>query len=141
MVEARPGRSAIFVGHVENGEPFPFEVWVNATDQPRGRGALAQTLSMDMRAQDKAWLKMKLEILARTAGDDAFDCPMPPDGEARRVPSLVAAFARLVRSRVDELGAFSRADGNSPVLDALYAKKEPKTGTDGTMSWTVDVHN
>jgi ribonucleoside-diphosphate reductase alpha chain len=141
MVESPLGQFGIFVGHVENGEPFPFEVWVNGTEQPRGLGAVAKTLSMDMRAQDKAWLKMKLEILARTAGDDAFDCPMPPDGEARRVPSLVAAFARIVRYRVDELGAFSRADGNSPVLDALYAKKEPKTGTDGTMSWTVDVHN
>ncbi len=141
MVESPFGQFAIFVGHVENGEPFPFEVWVNGTEQPRGLGAVAKTLSMDMRAQDKAWLKMKLEILARTAGDDAFDCPMPPDGELRRVPSLVAAFARIVRYRVDELGAFSKADGRSPVLEALFAKKEPKTGTDGTMSWTVDVHN
>ena len=120
---------------------IPFEVWVNGTEQPRGLGAVAKTLSMDMRAQDKAWLKMKLDILARTAGDDAFDCPMPPDGEVRRVPSLVAAFARIVRYRVDQLGAFSKADGRSPVLEALFAKKEPKTGTDGTMSWTVDVHN
>jgi len=141
MIEYPVGPFAIFVGHVENGEPFPFEVWVNGTEQPRGLGAVAKTLSMDMRAQDKAWLKMKLEILARTAGDDAFDCPMPPDGELRRVPSLVAAFARIVRYRVDELGAFSKADGRSPVLEALFAKKEPKTGTDGTMSWTVDVHN
>jgi ribonucleoside-diphosphate reductase alpha chain len=141
MVESPFGQFAIFVGHVENGEPFPFEVWVNGTEQPRGLGAVAKTLSMDMRAQDKAWLKMKLEILARTAGDDAFDCPMPPDGEVRRVPSLVAAFARIVRYRVDQLGAFSKADGRSPVLEALFAKKEPKTGTDGTMSWTVDVHN
>jgi ribonucleoside-diphosphate reductase alpha chain len=141
MVESPFGQFAIFVGHVENGEPFPFEVWINGTEQPRGLGAVAKTLSMDMRAQDKAWLKMKLEILARTAGDDAFDCPMPPDGEVRRVPSLVAAFARIVRYRVDQLGAFAKPDGRSPVLDALFAKKEPKTGTDGTMSWTVDVHN
>ncbi|HSE01622.1 MAG TPA: adenosylcobalamin-dependent ribonucleoside-diphosphate reductase [Burkholderiales bacterium] len=141
MVESPFGQFAIFVGHVENGEPFPFEVWVNGTEQPRGLGAVAKTLSMDMRAQDKAWLKMKLEILARTAGDDAFDCAMPPDGESRRVPSLVAAFARIVRYRVDQLGAFSRVDGRSPVLEALFAKKEPKTGTDGTMSWTVDVLN
>ncbi len=27
------------------------------------------------------------------------------------------------------------------MLDALFAKKEPKTGTDGTMSWTVDISN
>ena len=141
MVESPFGRFAIFVGHVGNGEPFPFEVWVNGTEQPRGLGAVAKTLSMDMRAQDKAWLKLKLEILARTAGDDAFDCPMPPDGELRRMPSLVAAFARIVRYRVDELGAFSKLDGGSPVLEALFARKEPKTGTDGTMSWTVDVLN
>jgi len=141
MVESPFGQFAIFVGHVENGDPHPFEVWVNGAEQPRGLGAVAKTLSMDMRAQDKAWLKMKLEILARTAGDDAFNCPMPPDGELRRVPSLVAAFARIVRYRVDELGAFSKTDGRSPVLEALFAKKEPKTGTDGTMSWTVDVHN
>jgi ribonucleoside-diphosphate reductase alpha chain len=141
MVEAPTGQFAIFVGHVENGDPHPFEVWVNGAEQPRGLGAVAKTLSMDMRAQDKAWLRMKLDILARTAGDDAFDCPMPPDGEVRRMPSVVAAFARIVRYRVDELGAFAKHDGASPVLEALFAKKEPKTGTDGTMSWTVDVHN
>jgi ribonucleoside-diphosphate reductase alpha chain len=141
MVESPWGEFAIFVGHVENGEPFPFEVWVNGAEQPRGLGAVAKTLSMDMRAQDPAWLRMKLDILARTAGDDAFECPMPPDGEPQRVPSMVAAFARIVRYRVDALGAFARSDGKSPVLDALFARKEPKTGTDGTMSWTVDVLN
>jgi ribonucleoside-diphosphate reductase alpha chain len=142
MVEAPTGQFAIFVGHVENGGgPHPFEVWVNGAEQPRGLGAVAKTLSMDMRAQDTAWLRMKLDILARTAGDDAFDCPMPPGGELRRVPSVAAAFARIVRYRVDELGALAKHDGVSPVLEALFAKKEPKTGTDGTMSWTVDVHN
>jgi len=141
MVESPFGQFAIFVGHVENADPHPFEVWVNGAEQPRGLGAVAKTLSMDMRAQDRAWLRMKLEILARTAGDDAFDCPMPPYGELQRVPSLVAAFARIVRYRVDELGALARRDGPSPVLDALFAKKEPKTGTGGTLSWTADVHN
>jgi len=141
MVEAPTGQFAIFIGHVENGGPHPFEVWVNGAEQPRGLGAVAKTLSMDMRAQDTAWLRMKLDILARTAGDDAFDCPMPPAGELRRMPSVVAAFARIVRYRVDELGALAKRDGVSPVLEALFAKKEPKTGTDGTMSWTVDVHN
>jgi ribonucleoside-diphosphate reductase alpha chain len=141
MVESPFGQFAIFVGHVENGDPHPFEVWVNGNEQPRGLGAVAKTLSMDMRAQDKAWLRTKLDILARTAGDDAFDCPLPPDGTAARIPSMVAAFARIVRFRVDQLGALSRDDGASPVLDALFARKEPKTGTDGTMSWTADVYN
>jgi ribonucleoside-diphosphate reductase alpha chain len=141
MVESPFGRFAIFVGHVEDARMHPFEVWVNGNEQPRGLGAVAKTLSMDMRAQDKAWLRMKLDILARTAGDDAFDCPLPPDGKPQRVPSMVAAFARIVRYRVDQLGALAKDEGKSPVLDALFAKKEPKTGTDGTMSWTVDVYN
>ena len=29
----------------------------------------------------------------------------------------------------------------TPVLDSMFDLEEPKTGTDGTMSWTVDVHN
>jgi ribonucleoside-diphosphate reductase alpha chain len=141
MVESPFGTFAIFIGHVEDGAPHPFEVWVNGAEQPRGLGAVAKTLSMDMRAQDKAWLRMKLDMLARTAGDDAFDCPLPPKGKPTRVPSMVAAFARIVRWRVDQLGTLAKDEGKSPVLDALFAKKEPKTGTDGTMSWTVDVYN
>ncbi|HWQ39624.1 MAG TPA: adenosylcobalamin-dependent ribonucleoside-diphosphate reductase [Burkholderiales bacterium] len=141
MVESPFGQFAIFVGHVDNGGPHPFEVWVNGAEQPRGLGAVAKTLSMDMRARDKAWLRMKLAILSKTAGDDAFDCPMPPDGKPQRVPSVVAAFARIVSWRVEQLGALAAPDERSPVLDALFAKKEPKTGTDGTMSWSVDVLN
>ncbi|MEO8631579.1 MAG: adenosylcobalamin-dependent ribonucleoside-diphosphate reductase, partial [Betaproteobacteria bacterium] len=80
MVESPLGQFAIFIGHVDSGEPHPFEVWVNGAEQPRGLGAVAKTLSMDMRAQDQAWLRTKLDMLMRTTGDDAFDCPMPPDG-------------------------------------------------------------
>ena len=140
MVESPFGRFAIFVGHVENGTQYPFEVWVNGNEQPRGIGAVAKTLSMDMRAQDKKWLRTKLDMLARSGGD-AFGCALPPEGKVTRVPSVVAAFARIVRFRVDQLGALKHDDGKSPVLDALFAKKEPKTGTDGTMSWTVDILN
>jgi ribonucleoside-diphosphate reductase alpha chain len=141
MVESPFGQFGIFVGHLENADPYPFEVWVNGAEQPRGLGAVAKTLSMDMRAQDMKWLRSKLDILARTSGDDAFDCPMPPDGKVQRVPSVVAAFARIVKYRVEQLGSKATPNDKSPVLDALFAKKEPKTGTDGTMSWTVDVYN
>jgi len=141
MVESPFGQFAIFVGHVENGEHHPFEVWVNGNEQPRGLGAVAKTLSMDMRAQDLEWLRMKLELLAHTIGDDAFDCVLPPEGESVRVPSMVAAFARIVGFRVEQLGALQHAGGKSPVCDALFSKKEPRTGTDGTMSWTADVYN
>jgi ribonucleoside-diphosphate reductase alpha chain len=120
----------------------PFEVWVNGSEQPRGLGALAKSLSMDMRTRDPVWVRMKLEMLMKTAGDDAFDMPMPPNGEVMRMPSLVAAFAHLLKFRIEELGALEATEGvTTPMMDALFAKKEPKTGTDGTMSWTVDIAN
>jgi ribonucleoside-diphosphate reductase alpha chain len=147
MIEHPQYRFAVFVGHVENGRPHAFEVWVNGSEQPRGLGALAKTLSMDMRADDSAWLKLKLDTLAKAGGDEPFEMPFPPRGEKKLMPSLVSAFAQLVRWRVDHLGLdeenfqLAGEEASSPVLDAMFALKEPKTGTDGTMSWTVDVLN
>jgi ribonucleoside-diphosphate reductase alpha chain len=148
MIEHPQYRFAVFVGHVENGKKRPFEVWVNGSEQPRGLGALAKTLSMDMRAEDSAWLKLKLDTLAKTGGDEPFEMPFPPKGEKRLMPSAVSAFAQIVRWRVEQLQAglegefaLSAEEASSPVLDAMFALKEPKTGTDGTMSWTVDVFN
>ena len=136
------GSFVAFISHTKNGKNHPFEVWVNGAEQPRGLGALAKSLSMDMRARDPVWLRMKLEMLMKTAGDDAFDMPMPPNGEVKRMPSLVAAFAHLLKYRIEELGALEISEGvTTPMMDALFAKKEPKTGTDGTMSWTVDISN
>jgi len=145
MIEHPHGTFAVFVGHVQangdgSGRPHAFEVWVNGAEQPRGIGALAKTLSMDMRANDSGWLRLKLDSLAKAAGDDAFDMAFPPNGERKRMPSVVSALAQVVRYQVERLGAFSEA-GPTPVLDAMFSLKEPKTGTDGTMSWTVDVHN
>ncbi len=141
MVEHSLGSFAVFVSQIQNGKAHPFEVWVNGNEQPRGLGAIAKTLSMDMRTRDTAWLRYKLDALAKVRGDDAFEMPMPPKGESVRVPSLVAGLARLVRWRCDELGALDDDTGPTPVMDALFCKTEPKTGTDGTMSWTVDVVN
>jgi ribonucleoside-diphosphate reductase alpha chain len=136
------GNFVVFVSHTSNDGFHPFEVWVNGAEQPRGLGALAKTLSMDMRTLDPVWLGMKLEMLIKTAGDDAFDMPIPPDGDIKRMPSLVAAFSYLLKYRIESLGALKMHDVIiTPMMDALFAKKEPKTGTDGTMSWTVDVAN
>jgi ribonucleoside-diphosphate reductase alpha chain len=139
------GSFVAFVSHTSDGankQHHPFEVWVNGSEQPRGLGALAKSLSMDMRTRDPVWIRMKLEMLMKTAGDDAFDMPMPPNGEVMRMPSLVAAFAHLLKYRIEQLGALEIGAGaTTPMMDALFAKKEPKTGTDGTMSWTVDISN
>jgi ribonucleoside-diphosphate reductase alpha chain len=140
MLDSPIGKFALFVGHVEpEGRAWPFEVWANGPAEPRGLGAVAKTLSMDMRANDHAWLEMKLEALAKTPGD-AFEMPMPPHGERKRVPSVVSAMAQVIRWRCEQLGAFKH-EGPTPVKDALFSAKEPKTGTDGTLSWTVDINN
>jgi ribonucleoside-diphosphate reductase alpha chain len=149
MIEHPQYRFAVFVGHVENGKPHAFEVWVNGSEQPRGLGALAKTLSMDMRANDSAWLKLKLDTLAKAGGDEPFEMPFPPRGEKKLMPSVVSAFAQIVRYRVEQLQSglgqevfqLAAEEASSPVLDAMFALKEPKTGTDGTMSWTVDLLN
>ena len=141
MIESPSGRFALFVGQVdEGGRSFPFEVWVNGAEQPRGLGAVAKTLSMDMRADDREWLRMKLDALASTVGDDAFDMRFPPHGEMKRVPGVVSALAQAVRWRCEQLRAFEGA-ARTPVLDHMFSRDEPRTGADGTLSWTVDVVN
>jgi len=151
MIEHPGGEFAVFVGHIEEeGRSFPFEVWTNGTEQPRGLGAVAKTLSMDMRANDRAWLALKLDVLAKTPGDHSFEMPFPPHGERRLVPSVVAGVAQVLRWRCDRLDAIDESRGPDllspegrphPVLDAMYSVQEPKTGTDGTLSWTVDIAN
>ncbi len=142
MLNTPTGDFALFVGQVgNNGGSFPFEVWVNGADQPRGLGAVAKTLSMDMRANDRAWLKLKLDTLARNVGEKSFEMPFPPHGEKKLMPGTVSAFAQVVRYRCEKLGVFDKEDENNPVLDTLFSLEEPKTGTDGTLSWTVDIYN
>jgi ribonucleoside-diphosphate reductase alpha chain len=143
MVEI-PSRNesfAIFIGQTGN-PPAAFEVWVNGAEQPRGLGAIAKSLSMDMRSEDRAWFRMKLDALARTRDEQGFMLPFPPNGDPIWVNGVVAAFAQIVRWRCDELGTFKDLDAQpTPVLDALFSRKEPKAGPAGTMSWTVDVNN
>lgn len=141
MVEGgQDARFSVVVGHVENGEKTPFEVWVNGAEQPRGLGATAKLLSMDMRSNDRAWLQMKLDALMMTKGHPIVVEALP--GNLRQVPfsSPTAALMHVVKKRCEELGAFE-GERPTPVLDALMSKKEPKTGPTGTMSWSVDIRN
>jgi ribonucleoside-diphosphate reductase alpha chain len=145
MLNSPQGSFAIFVGQTEGNTQaargsLPFEVWVNGADQPRGLGAVAKTLSMDMRSNDHAWLKLKLDMLAHTVGESSFELPFPPHGEHKRVPGVVAAFAQIVRYRCETLGTFEQTS-ETPVRDAVFSVTEPKTGADGTLSWTVDIQN
>ncbi|AKJ31371.1 adenosylcobalamin-dependent ribonucleoside-diphosphate reductase [Caldimonas brevitalea] len=147
MIRHSFGEFALFVGELpaENGAgpSLPFEVWVNGAEQPRGLGALAKTLSMDLRTNDVAWLKLKLDALATGAEERAFDMPFPPHGELRRFPGVVAATAAVIRWRCEQLGVWrdEPGPGQTPVLDAMFSRDEPRTSASGTLAWAVDVDN
>ena len=66
--------------------------------------------------------------------------PMPPLGEPRLFPGVVAATAAVIRWRCEQLGALQEG-GPTPVLDAMFSREEPRTGTAGTLAWAVDVDN
>jgi len=148
MIQHPHGDFALFVGELPAeagpdgglfGRTLPFEVWVNGAEQPRGLGALAKTLSMDMRVNDPQWLKLKLDALATVAEERAFEMAFPPSGEKRLFPGVVAATASVIRWRCEQLGALQ--DGPTPVLDAMFSRDEPRTTTAGTLAWAVDVDN
>ena len=146
MVHHPFGDFALFVGELapeEGGAPQPFEVWVNGTDEPRGLGALAKTLSMDLRANDPAWLQLKLDALATVAEEHSFEMPFPPHGELRLFPGVVAATAAVIRWRCEQLKALAGKDTTipTPVIDAMFSRGEPQTGPSGTLAWSVDVDN
>ena len=144
MVHHPFGDFALFVGELaatEGGAPRPFEVWVNGAEQPRGLGALAKSLSMDLRANDAAWLELKLDALSTVAEERSFEMPFPPNGEKRLFPGVVAATAAVIRWRCEQLGALNGKAGGTPVLDAMFSREEPMTGTSGTLAWAVDVDN
>ena len=130
---------ALFIGEIDDRTPF--EIWMNGSEAPRGLQALAINLSYDMYTRDRGWLKKKLNSLIRCKADgEGFALPMPPNGTTRYAPSLVAAMAMLIEHRCHELNTFDDID-ETPVLDALMSPKEPKAGPNGTLSWTVDIHN
>jgi ribonucleoside-diphosphate reductase alpha chain len=144
MVHHPFGDFALFVGELapeEGGAPRPFEVWVNGAEQPRGLGAMAKTLSMDLRANDAAWLRLKLDALATVAEERSFEMPFPPYGEKRLFPGVVAATAAVIRWRCEQLQALGAKPGPTPVLDAMFSREEPMTGPGGTLAWAVDVDN
>jgi ribonucleoside-diphosphate reductase alpha chain len=98
---------------------------------------------MDLRANDVAWLKLKLDQLATVAEERAFEMPFPPTGEKRLFPGVVAAVAAVIRWRCEQLGVFAAnaSPGATPVVDAMFSRDEPKTGTSGTLAWAVDIEN
>jgi ribonucleoside-diphosphate reductase alpha chain len=148
LIQHPHGDFALFIGELPLDGPdgglfgrnLPFEVWVNGAEQPRGLSALAKTLSTDLRTNDAAWLRLKLDALATVAEERAFEMPMPPGGEKRLFPGVVAATAAVIRWRCEQLGALAEG-GPTPVVDAMFSRNEPRTSVSGTLAWAVDVDN
>jgi ribonucleoside-diphosphate reductase alpha chain len=138
MVELPGGGFSVQIGYFHNTGVHPFEVWINGSEAPRGLGAIAKTLSADMRAFDKGWLQLKLDALLKCDGDPV-DVAMPPTGEVMRMRSVVAAMAKIIGYHAHKIGWLPGDDGD--LMSAMMFRKEPKTGTGGTLSWTVDIKN
>lgn len=143
MVEHPQGDFAVTVGHHVNGVVHPFETWVNGAEVPRGLGAIAKALSVDMRSHDREFLQLKLESLKRCEGE-AFEMAMPPTGETRWMPSAVSAFAQILQYHTEKIGwikASGEQEGDKSLVNAMMFRKEPKAGPEGTLSWTVSINN
>lgn len=137
-IETQEGSFVVFVSDLQNR---PFEIWVNGARPPRGLAAVAKMLSLDMYTSDFPWLSRKLQVLARTNNGAEVRITDPETGEPLRLPSAVAALARLVAFRHQSLGIAETEDEPSAMMQALIAPREPKTGTDGTMGWICDLFN
>ncbi len=138
LVEGLRDQYAVAVGHVQNGRPHPFEVWVLASEQPRCLGAVAKTLSADMRTQDRSWLNMKLDVLASVTGECAIELALGNDRVL--ASSNSAALARVVQYRLNRLEVANPEVGEaSPLVDAMLPVRD--VGHEGTLSWTADIKN
>lgn len=140
MVECDTEPFAVQIGQTDNGGPHPFEVWATGAEQPRAIGAVAKTLSADMRTQDRAWLDLKLRSLVSVTDGRNITLPFPD--QPFRCTSASAALGAVIGYRLRQLGVESPDHGEAtPLVDALYSAMEPASGPEGTLSWTVDVQN
>jgi len=137
------------------GQAWPSAVgfWFRQSPQwmtPVSDAGVLRVTRLNPPYETSGMLTLKLDVLARTPGEQAFEIPFPPLGEMRLVPGVVAGVAQLIRYRCERLDALPRdgegqldlgGESPSPVMDALFTLEEPRTGTDGTLSWTVDIQN
>jgi len=137
MLKGDTAQFAVLVGHLENSRPHPFEVWVAGSEQPRCLGAVAKTLSADMRTQDRAWLNLKLDELSMLT--DRATITMKLGIAEIRASSYSAALARIIDYRLIQLGVQHPDEGEAtPLVDAMMHIRHD---SEGTMSWTSRIVN
>ena len=141
-VKHKEGDFAVVINHwVDEDDQRPLEVYIAGNEQPRGLAAIAKSLSVDMRTGDGAFLQMKLESLLNTKGEEPFELLHPVTKQKVLMPSLTAAFADIVLHRMASLDALDVSDKDTTMMDALFSRREPKTGAMGSIGWHVDINN
>ncbi|KAI1699010.1 hypothetical protein Ddc_18802 [Ditylenchus destructor] len=93
----------------------------HGAEQPRGLGAMAKTLSMDLRANDAAWLRLKLDALATVAEERSFEMPHAAARRAAAVP----AWSRRPRRRAARRRCWTRC---SPARAAYRHRRHAGLG-------------
>ena len=74
---------------------------------------MAKTLSMDLRANDPAWLQLKLDALATVTEERAFEMPFPPH------------LARLIIHRYAMLGVLDEEGFPLRDMGVLESSSDP----------------
>ena len=141
MIEAPGNRFAVFVGHIENG----------AVAAVRGLGERRADAARAGRAGQEP-VDGHARPGPRLAEAEARQPGQPPGHAVRgrhasrrarrcRWRAMSAPSPRWCAGAASSSGVFDGAEGATPLVDAMFSRKEPKSGTDGTLSWTVDILN
>ena len=91
---------------------------------------LLNSRALSLHSERAIWLK--LEALQKCRGEP-FEMPMPPDGKTKTMPGAVAALTWLVAYHCAKIGWFDK-EGDNTLTSAMMFRKEPKTGTGGTLA-------
>ena len=141
MVEAPGNRFAVFVGHVENGGQASVRgLGERREDAARAGGAGEEPLDGHAGAGPRL-----AEAEARQPGEDAGGAVHRADAAGRAAGAGHGQRLGLrqggASTAARRSGVFDGEEGETPLVDAMFSRKEPKSGVDGTLSWTVDILN
>jgi len=129
MVEGTSSQYAVTIGHVDQ---VPFEVWVLGNEQSRGLGAVAKTLSADMRVFDSKWLNLKIDALTKIVGGNQINQPILK-GERLVASSNSAALGKIIQFWMDHEES-ARHEG-TPLIDTLL----PPVRSSETIAYAAPV--
>jgi ribonucleoside-diphosphate reductase alpha chain len=110
MLNTPQGEFALFVGHIENedGPRLPVR-GVGQRRRPAARPGRRGQDPVDGHARQRPrWLKLKLDVLAKTVRRPVLRDADPAQRRAKLVPGVVSAFAQVVRYRCESSAPSTR---------------------------------